>query len=112
MWQLGLRYDTIDLDDGAVVGGKMDIWTAGVNWYWRSNFKFMLNYVMVDQRATGRSERRSEHHRGARAVLLVSPVFDAKKSAAQAALFLLPRLLGRGDRMRTPRPHQPLARLA
>jgi len=49
MWQLGLRYDTIDLTDGAVVGGKMDSITAGVNWYWRSNFKFMLDYVMVNQ---------------------------------------------------------------
>ncbi len=59
LWQLGLRYDTIDLNDGSpipgtsqvngVLGGKMDSWTVGVNWYWRSNFKFMLNYVMVDQ---------------------------------------------------------------
>ena len=49
MWQLGLRYDAIDLTDGAIVGGEMDSVTAGVNWYWRSNFKFMLNYVMVDQ---------------------------------------------------------------
>ncbi|QNP40287.1 OprO/OprP family phosphate-selective porin [Lysobacter solisilvae (ex Woo and Kim 2022)] len=49
MWQLGLRYDTIDLTDGAVVGGEMDSITAGVNWYWRSNFKFMLNYVKVQQ---------------------------------------------------------------
>jgi len=49
LWQIGLRYDTIDLTDGAVVGGEMDSVTAGVNWYWRSNFKFMLNYVMVDQ---------------------------------------------------------------
>ena len=49
MWQLGLRYDTIDLTDGDVVGGEMDSWTAGVNWYWRSNFKFMLNYVAVKQ---------------------------------------------------------------
>lgn len=49
MWQLGLRYDTIDLTDGAVIGGEMDSWTAGVNWYWRSNFKFMLNYVAVKQ---------------------------------------------------------------
>ena len=48
MWQLGLRYDSIDLDDGSVLGGQMDSWTAGVNWYWRSNFKFALNYVMVD----------------------------------------------------------------
>jgi len=49
LWQLGLRYDTIDLTDGAVVGGEMDSVTAGVNWYWRSNFKFMLDYVMVNQ---------------------------------------------------------------
>ncbi|MGH8063284.1 MAG: OprO/OprP family phosphate-selective porin [Pseudoxanthomonas sp.] len=49
LWQLGLRYDTIDLTDGAVVGGEMDSVTAGVNWYWRSNFKFMLNYVAVKQ---------------------------------------------------------------
>lgn len=63
MWQAGLRFDTIDLDDGVaiqnanpaaasvidgVLGGEMDTWTVGVNWYWRSNFKFMLNYVMVD----------------------------------------------------------------
>lgn len=62
MWQLGLRYDTIDLDDGSllagatptsaplvdgVLGGEMDTWTVGVNCYWRSNFKFMLNYVKV-----------------------------------------------------------------
>ncbi|TKR33701.1 porin [Luteimonas gilva] len=64
LWQLGLRYDTIDLNDGniappltptgapivnGVLGGKMDSWTLGVNWYWRSNFKFMLNYVAVKQ---------------------------------------------------------------
>ncbi|MCY7355713.1 MAG: OprO/OprP family phosphate-selective porin [Lysobacter sp.] len=63
MWQLGLRYDTIDLDDGGlragvtptsapivdgILGGQMDTWTAGINWYWRSNFKFMMNYVKVD----------------------------------------------------------------
>ncbi len=63
MWQLGLRYDTIDLDDGSassgptaaspflidgVLGGQMDTFTVGVNWYWRSNFKFMANYVKVD----------------------------------------------------------------
>lgn len=47
LWQVGLRYDAIDLDDGEVLGGDMNTITAGVNWYWRSNFKFMLNYVMV-----------------------------------------------------------------
>ena len=52
MWQLGLRYDTMDLDDGSVLGGQMDIITAGVNYYWRSNYKVALNYVKVS------SERR------------------------------------------------------
>src|SRR3546814_2317183 len=56
MWQLGLRYDTIDLNDGAVEGGKMNTWTAGVNWYWRSNFKFALNYVKVNSERQGLSD--------------------------------------------------------
>ena len=53
MWQVGLRYDTMDLDDGAVLGGRMDTLTAGVNWYWRSNFKVGLNYVKVDSERRG-----------------------------------------------------------
>ncbi|HSM10187.1 MAG TPA: OprO/OprP family phosphate-selective porin [Lysobacter sp.] len=48
MWQVGLRYDTLDLNDGLVQGGKTNTWTAGVNYYWRSNFKLMLDYVKVD----------------------------------------------------------------
>ena len=50
LWQFGLRYDQLDLDDGAVRGGRMEAWTAGVNWYWRENAKLMLNYVDVDSR--------------------------------------------------------------
>ena len=53
MWQLGLRYDTLDLNDGLIQGGKLNTWTAGVNWYWRSNFKFMLDYVMADSTKAG-----------------------------------------------------------
>lgn len=53
MWQLGLRYDTIDLDDGLVQGGQLDTWTVGVNYYWRSNFKFMLNYVKASSEVAG-----------------------------------------------------------
>ena len=60
MLQLGLRYDRIDLNDGSVnaggavpvvrgvLGGKMDAWTLGANWYLRSNFKLALNYVKVN----------------------------------------------------------------
>lgn len=56
MWQLGLRYDTIDLEDGTVEGGQMDALTAGVNWYWRKNFKFAVNYVQVDSERLGVSD--------------------------------------------------------
>ncbi len=47
MWQLGVRYDKTDLNDDPVLGGTENNLTVGVNWYWRSNFKFMLNYVKV-----------------------------------------------------------------
>lgn len=53
MWQMGLRYDVLDLDDNAVEGGRMQTWTAGVNWYWRSHFKAVLNYVVVDSERSG-----------------------------------------------------------
>jgi phosphate-selective porin OprO/OprP len=53
MWQLALRYDKTDLDDGAVRGGEESNVTLGVNWYWRSNFKFQLNYVSVDSNRRG-----------------------------------------------------------
>lgn len=57
LWQLGLRYDHLDLDDfrtvpgaldvAGVAGGTMDAWTVGVNWYWRERLKVALNYVAV-----------------------------------------------------------------
>jgi phosphate-selective porin OprO/OprP len=72
MWQLGARFDHIDLNDGGlrapstiggaplvdgVLGGKMDVWTVGANWYWRSNFKLALNYVMVDSQKYASASR-------------------------------------------------------
>ena len=61
MWQAGIRYDNANLNDGnvnfanpnapvvtGILGGEQDNWTLGVNWYWRSNFKAQLNYVMVN----------------------------------------------------------------
>ncbi|KAF1710479.1 porin [Pseudoxanthomonas kalamensis DSM 18571] len=56
MWQLGLRYDTLDLDDGIVEGGSMDTITLGVNYYWRSNFKFMVDYVKATSDRRGVSD--------------------------------------------------------
>ncbi len=56
MWQLDLRYDALNLDDGTVLGGDMKTITAGVNWYWHSNFKFMLNYVKATSDRRGVSD--------------------------------------------------------
>jgi phosphate-selective porin OprO and OprP len=50
MWQLGARYDKADLTHKFVTGGEESNWTLGVNYYWRSNFKFALNYVKVDSK--------------------------------------------------------------
>ena len=57
MWQLGLRYDKTNLNDDPILGGEEHNLTFGVNWYWRSNFKFMVNYVKVNSSATTRSLR-------------------------------------------------------
>jgi phosphate-selective porin OprO and OprP len=56
LWQVGLRYDHADLNDGLVLGGKESNWTVGVNWYLRSNFKLSANYVMVDSERNGLSD--------------------------------------------------------
>jgi phosphate-selective porin OprO/OprP len=56
MWQVGLRYDSIDLDDGLILGGEQDSWTAGVNWYWRSNYKFSANYTVLSSDRRGISD--------------------------------------------------------
>lgn len=56
MWQLALRYDKMDLNDFPVLGGEEHNITAGVNWYWRSNFKISANYVKVNSTRRGISD--------------------------------------------------------
>lgn len=48
IWQLGARIDQLDLDDGAVRGGRMQTLTLGVNWYVTAYAKLALNWVKVD----------------------------------------------------------------
>jgi len=57
MWQVGVRYDHVDMNDGdftapstvtGVLGGEESNLTVGVNWYLRSNFKLAANYVKVN----------------------------------------------------------------
>lgn len=42
-WQVGVRYDWIDLTDGAVKGGTAQDLTLGLNWFWNPNCKLQFN---------------------------------------------------------------------
>jgi len=44
-WEAGLRFSYLDLNSGKIQGGKEANLTAGLNWYWASNIRFMFNYV-------------------------------------------------------------------
>jgi phosphate-selective porin OprO/OprP len=46
-WQLGLRYDTVDLIDGGFNGGREANVTAALNWYVNKYIRFSMNYVKV-----------------------------------------------------------------
>ena len=51
--ELLLRYSRLDLDDGAVRGGRQADWTLGANWYLGRNFKLQANYVFARARRDG-----------------------------------------------------------
>lgn len=52
-WELLLRYSRLDLDDGAIRGGRQHDWTLGANWYLTSHFKFQANYVWASSDRAG-----------------------------------------------------------
>lgn len=47
-WQLAFRYDWLDLNSGAISGGNVSNFTAGVNWFLNPNTKLQLNYVAAN----------------------------------------------------------------
>lgn len=47
-WQLALRYSSLDLDDGAVLGGELDSLTVGANWHWNPMTRLGFNVVHAD----------------------------------------------------------------
>lgn len=52
-WEVAARYSTIDLNDGAVLGGTEDNYAAGINWYPNDYLRFALDYVRFDADRAG-----------------------------------------------------------
>ena len=46
-WELGARFSALDLNDQDVHGGRLEDFTAGVNWYVNRFVRFSANYVTV-----------------------------------------------------------------
>jgi phosphate-selective porin OprO/OprP len=52
-WELAARYSYIDLEDGAILGGKLHDITLGLNWYLNPIFRTMFNYVYAHREEIG-----------------------------------------------------------
>jgi len=46
-WELAMRYSTIDLNDGSIVGGEMENLTLGLNWFPTAGLRVSANYIKM-----------------------------------------------------------------
>jgi phosphate-selective porin OprO/OprP len=44
-WQIGARYNYLDLNDGLIQGGILHNGTLGINWFLNPNMKIQMNYI-------------------------------------------------------------------
>jgi phosphate-selective porin OprO/OprP len=49
-WELLARFDSTDLSDASagILGGELDLYTLGLNWYLNKNVRLMSNIIVVD----------------------------------------------------------------
>ena len=47
-WEVAARYSKLDLNDALIVGGEMNNFTFGLNWYLNPNTRWTFNYVLSD----------------------------------------------------------------
>jgi phosphate-selective porin OprO/OprP len=47
-WELSARFSSLDLTDGLVDGGEMDIFSVGLNWWLSPIFNVNMNYRFID----------------------------------------------------------------
>ena len=48
-WELGVRYDYLDLTDAGINGGTGQAVTLALNWYFNPNSRIQMNYVVMDR---------------------------------------------------------------
>jgi phosphate-selective porin OprO/OprP len=48
-WQVGVRYNAIDLNDNGINGGTLNSFTFGVNWFLNPNTKWQFNYDFTNR---------------------------------------------------------------
>lgn len=48
-WQIAARYSRLDLSDTLILGGELQDFTLGLNWYLNPNTRFMWNYGLADR---------------------------------------------------------------
>jgi phosphate-selective porin OprO/OprP len=52
-WELSARFSSLDLTDGLVDGGEMEIFSLGLNWWLTPIFNVNMNYRFVDNDVGG-----------------------------------------------------------
>ncbi|NJN14123.1 MAG: hypothetical protein HC813_00160 [Planctomycetes bacterium] len=52
-WEIAVRFDSVDLNDGLVAGGEMTTITGGLNWHLNPNTRILFNVVFADIDAVG-----------------------------------------------------------
>jgi phosphate-selective porin OprO/OprP len=65
-WEVGIRYDHVDVNSGMVRAGELDSVTLGLNWYLNPNTHVTLNYVYTDRESSTPGGSGSFHALGVR----------------------------------------------
>lgn len=65
-WELAVRYSYIDLSNKAIMAGRLDSVTFGVNWYMNANAKLQFNYDVTHRGDTNNTVQGTVHGFGLR----------------------------------------------
>ncbi len=55
-WEVAVRYSSLDLNHRSVSGGRLNDFTAGLNWYLNPNARLMWNYIRAERDDLGKAD--------------------------------------------------------